>query len=201
MRDASEPFDRFLDAVAARSPTPGGGAVAAAGGALAAAMGEMVLQYSVGKKGLESHQGELADALGRFARARRLMLQLMVEDQSAYEALRAARVGSDPAAVAAAVRLAVQVPQSIAATAAAVLETARQVAPLANRHLLSDLAVCAELAMATVRCALCNVRVNLADVVDQGERQRLADWCEATRLRSVSLIQELMPITWSRLGL
>src|SRR5512133_2483282 len=81
----------FLNAAAAKHPTPGGGSVAALAGALAASMGEMVLNYSVGKKSLAEHEPALREALAEFTRARRLLLELMVEDRVAYEALTAAR--------------------------------------------------------------------------------------------------------------
>ena len=42
-----------------------------------------------------------------------------------------------------------------------------------NRFLLSDLAVCCELSMATVRCAVYNVRANLPDVTDPSDRATL----------------------------
>ena len=53
MHDATHTIEAFLAATAARHPTPGGGSVSALTGALAAAMGEMVLNYSVNKKGLD----------------------------------------------------------------------------------------------------------------------------------------------------
>ena len=56
----------FLNAAAARQPAPGGGSVTALAGALAAAMGEMVLNYSVGKKDLAAHQDELKTVLAEF---------------------------------------------------------------------------------------------------------------------------------------
>src|SRR5260221_14051228 len=71
----------FLDAAAAKRPTPGGGSITALVGALAASMGEMTLNYSVGKKGLEAHQEQLKSALVGLTRARGLLVQLMTEDQ------------------------------------------------------------------------------------------------------------------------
>ena len=44
---------------------PGGGSVAALAGALAAAMGEMVLNYSIGKKDLAAHEPVLREACTR----------------------------------------------------------------------------------------------------------------------------------------
>jgi hypothetical protein len=61
------------------------------------------------------------------------------------------------------------------------------------------LVVCAELAMATVRCAACNVRVNLADVKST-ERYSI----EAAALKQVvdatKTIQHVMPRIWAKLG-
>ena len=41
MFDKTTTIEKFLDAAAAKQPTPGGGSVSALAGALAAAMGEM----------------------------------------------------------------------------------------------------------------------------------------------------------------
>src|SRR5215218_5437057 len=89
--DQNSTIRQFLDATAAKHPTPGGGSVTALAGALAAAMGEMVLNYSVGKKDLAAYQPELQAGLIELTRARALLLGLMQEDQAAYEALTAAR--------------------------------------------------------------------------------------------------------------
>src|SRR3954466_14508681 len=85
--DATNSIADFLNAPAAKQPTPGGGSVTALVGALAASMGEMVLNYSVGKKSLAAHQPELEEALVKFTKARSMLVELMVEDQLAYQAL------------------------------------------------------------------------------------------------------------------
>lgn len=205
MHDQTTTIQEFLDAAAAKQPTPGGGAVAALAGALAAAMGEMVLNYSVGKKGLEAHAPALKVAVAEFRRARLMMLELMGEDQSAYEALTAARKmpADSPKraeAVASAVMLCVRVPQSIAGTAAAILESADKLVDTVNHHLLSDLAVCAELAMATTRAALYNVRVNLAEIDDAEQRGQIEATDRQFLLRAVALIQKVQPRIWDRVS-
>lgn len=199
MHDASIALSSFLDAVAAKQPAPGGGSVAAVAGALAAAMGEMVLNYSVGKKDLADHRPMLEDALAQLTRARGLLLRLMTEDQAAFESLTAAKKAGDPATLGAAVLTAIRVPQAIAATAAAILEQAERVAPIANRWLLSDLAVSAELAMATVRCGTYNVRVNLGDVAEPAERKKLAGWCDDLVARGAAAMRRAMPAIWARI--
>src|SRR5437763_962130 len=89
MYDTSATLNDFLTAAAARQPAPGGGSVTALVGALAASMGEMVVNYSVGRKSLVAHADHLRAALAELTRARAVLVQLMVEDQLAYEALSA----------------------------------------------------------------------------------------------------------------
>jgi formiminotetrahydrofolate cyclodeaminase len=203
MYDHTTPIGTFLDAAAAKQPAPGGGSVTALVGALAAAMGEMTVNYSVGKKGLEAHQDQLKAALAELHRARQLMLSLMAEDQVAYEALTAARKlpeGSPqrqqelPAALMACIR----VPQAIAATAVAVLELSHRVVDHVNYYLLSDLAVCSDLAMATARCAVYNVRVNLTDVEDPRTRRDVETSIGEILSHARGYIQRVGPRIWER---
>ena len=205
MYDRSTPIHQFLDAAAAKQPTPGGGSVTALAGALAATMGEMVLNYSVGKKGLEAFQGELRPALDELHRARQILLGLMEEDQVAYAELTAIRKLPEdspqrrqqlPPALLACIR----VPQAMAATGVAVLGLCDRVTDSVNRYLLSDLAVCAELAMATVRCGAYNVRANLADIPDEAERQRIEAESAAMLVHATEVIRRVVPRIWARHG-
>src|SRR5213592_1840346 len=91
MFTSSTSLKDFLSAAAAKQPAPGGGSVTALVGALAAAMGEMVVNYSIGKKDLAEHQPTFHHALAELSRARALLLELMVEDQAAFDALTVAR--------------------------------------------------------------------------------------------------------------
>src|SRR5437763_16780833 len=129
MYDQNKTINDFLNATAAKSPTPGGGSVTALAGALAAAMGEMVLNYSVGKKDLAQHQDDLKAGLSELTRARTLLLGLMQEDQFGYEALTAARKLPDSNATKqkeldVALVACIRVPQAMGATALAILAEA-----------------------------------------------------------------------------
>ena len=203
MYDRSCTIEQFLEACTARRPTPGGGAVTALAGALAAAIGEMVLNYSVGKKGLEAYEGELRPALAELHRARQLMLDLMVEDQSAYAALSAIRKLPPNAPNRAeqhayALAASIRAPQAMAAAAVAVLGVCDRIINFVNYQLLSDLAVAADLAMATTRCAVYNVRVNLGDVSNPSERQSIESTIGQTLSHAAELIQRVGPRIWAR---
>jgi len=187
----------WLDAAAAKRPTPGGGAVSAVAAALAAAMGEMVVHYSLGKRDLAIFEKDLSEALQRLHRARAMLTELMREDQHAFAALSAARKLPDSAEKSAAVldatRLCIRVPMAIAATSVSVLHVAAEIVEKSNRWLLSDLVVCAELAMAACRCARANVRVNLDAVSEPGERANLSEEIDDLQLRALRLVQLVVP--------
>lgn len=196
----------FLDATAAKQPAPGGGSVTALAGALAAAMGEMVLQYSLGKKHVvPADDTKLRQALAEMTRARHVLVEFMGEDQAAFAALSAARKnckdqGDRDPAFAAALLACIRIPQGIAATASALLDLCAGVTQIANKFLLSDLAVCAELAMATVRCASYNVRVNLVDVSDPTDRKHFEESTNQIVAHATERVRSVIPAIWKRLG-
>lgn len=203
--DESSTIVAFLEAAAAKRPAPGGGSVTALVGALATSMGEMVVNYSIGKKGLAAHEPKLREALAELTRARGMMLELMIEDQAAFAALSTARKNAkdqgdrDPT-FAAALLTCIRVPQTIVATAVAVLDLCGELAPISNKFLLSDLAVCAELSMATVRCATCNVVINLPDVSDANERERFERSAATMIDHATARVREVVPKIWARIG-
>jgi formiminotetrahydrofolate cyclodeaminase len=128
----------------------------------------------------------------------------MSEDQAAYEALTAAKKLPDSTekkeAVATALSACIAAPQAVAAAAKAVLELAQAFAPRVSPYLLSDLAVCAEMAMATVRCAIYNVRVNLPEVTDIQKRRALEASNGQLLTAATAVIQKTIPAIWDRLA-
>lgn len=176
---ASAPFARFLGALGAKTPAPGGGAAAGAAGAVAAALGRMVVAYSIGRKSLEGHRAALEEAGGRLDRARDLFLMLAEEDAAAYaefSALQklpegdAGRAAREPAAIEACVGA----PRAMLAAGVDLLRLLESLCGITNPHLRSDLAVAAVLAEGAASSAAWNVRVNLPLVRDEGRRGSLA---------------------------
>jgi formiminotetrahydrofolate cyclodeaminase len=163
----------------------------------------MGINYSIGKKGLEAYEGELKPALAEFEKARALLMQLMVEDQGAFEAVSAARKlpDTDPQKTAkfnASLLACIRIPEAVAATGVAILGLVDRVANFINPFLLSDLAVCADLAMATTRCAVYNVRANLPDVKDPADRAAIESRIRSVLTHAGTLIQRVAPRIWER---
>ena len=168
-------FEAFLDALASKQPAPGGGAVAGVVGALASALGSMVLAYSEGKKTLAEHAAFHLEAAAELSRARAMLLALAEEDAEAYAVLSAAMAlpKDDPDRadrVAAAAERAIAVPETVLATALAVLRRLEAMPGRTNRDRSSDLAIAADLAAAAARAAAWNIRANAPLCRDGGAR-------------------------------
>lgn len=171
----SSTLSDLLQAVAEKSPTPGGGAVASAVAALAAALGSMVVSYSVGKKSLADHAATLELAAGELATARSMLIRLADEDAVAYASLNAAWKldKSDPTRekqMAAAAELALAPPMAVIATCTNVLRLIESLCDKSNRNLRSDFAIAAVLADAAVRASKWNVLINLPLLVSDTAR-------------------------------
>lgn len=204
MANDQSTLGEFLDAVAAKSPAPGGGAVAGVAGALAAAMGEMVLAYSVNRKNQSAgDNAELQHILTEMNRARALLLTLMQEDQAAFETMQQVKKlpESDPSRtekLPVVVYACIRIPQTMAAVALSLLELTGQATAKCNYYLLSDLAVAADLSMVTLRCALHNVRINLPELTDAQDRDRIQSEMDKLLKRGIALIQQISPGIWTR---
>jgi len=193
----------FLEAVAAPTPTPGGGSAAALVGALSTALSRMVAGLAVGKKGYEDVQGELEGLRARGAALGTRLLALAEDDAAAYDAvLQAQRLprGTDEErarridAVQAAYRRATEVPLE---TMGACLETLRLAALAAekgNRGATTDAGVAVLLADAALRAASLNVRVNLASIRDEGFRS-------GAEARHASILAEAGPLAAATMAL
>ncbi len=189
---ATRTLGDFLDQLAAKTPTPGGGAVASAVGALGTALGDMVLAYSIGRKNLAEHEPKLREASARLGRARLVLLELAAEDEDAYglvNELSRLPAGDDrrsglPEATVAAAR----VPLACMAACAGVLGVLEPLPGITNRYLLSDLAIAAILSEAATRSAAWNVRVNLPGIEDESVRAQIASECDSLLVGAVEVV-------------
>ncbi|MDR1039488.1 MAG: cyclodeaminase/cyclohydrolase family protein [Deltaproteobacteria bacterium] len=175
--DFNAPFEDFLAAAASGSHVPGGGSIAAAAGALGAAMGSMVANLTLGKKGYEERRPEAEAMAGAFREGMEDFRRLAAADMEAFDAvMRARRIrGTGPSetearslAVRSAMRQAVTAPLEIARKAADLLDLNRRLAAFGNAGAVNDCGVGAVLLEAVVRAAMLSVDVNLPSL-DDGE--------------------------------
>jgi formiminotetrahydrofolate cyclodeaminase len=194
-------LEGYVDAVASSAPTPGGGSVVGVVGALAAALGQMVLNLTGAPDDGDATRGR--DLLAALQGCQARLLQSAAEDEAAYQGYRAAvalprgtadEKAARKAAMQAALIAATDVPLAAAEQAARLAVLVVEVAQLGNRHLVSDSALSALLAEATLRGALLNVRGNAALLKDPAQAQQYreaADRLEVEGRRAVATALEI----------
>jgi formiminotetrahydrofolate cyclodeaminase len=167
---------QFLDSLASKSPTPGGGSIAALSGAMAAGLITMVCDLTIGRKQYAEFDGE-ARALRERSEALRAELQQLAQaDVEAFDHLFAAyqlprTTEADAASRRAAIQKttlhATEVPLRIARASVGLLPLCAPLARSGNRTAVSDVGVAALMVRAAVPGALINVESNLATLEDQ----------------------------------
>ena len=174
----------LLERLSSSAPIPGGGSASALAGAMGASLVQMVVELTAGRPAAEAHEGTLAELRDRAAHLRDELIGLAELDAVAYDRVVIARRlprGTDAerterdARVAAATHDATAAPLSAARASAAVLALAEQLAPIGNRHAISDVGVAGSLAVTAVRGSALNVRINLPYLATADELAPAAD--------------------------
>jgi formiminotetrahydrofolate cyclodeaminase len=166
----------FVTTVGEKTPTPGGGAVAAIAAALAAALARMTVAFSVGKKSLAHAAEQHQEWLVEMRRLADESLSLADEDARAYTRLNALwkLSADDPQRQRdwlAAVAGAIEAPKQIMQACLDMIDQMRRMVGTTNPQLRSDLAIAAILAHAAADAARWNVLVNLP-LLDDREKSR-----------------------------
>lgn len=187
----------FARETASESAAPGGGSVSAYMGALAAALGTMVANLSAHKRGWDDRWKEFSDWAERGQDVMERMLRLVDEDTEAFakimdvfsmpkgtEEEKAARAE----AMEKATLYASRVPLKTMQTAMEAMPVALAMARIGNPASASDAGVGAIAALAAVRGAHLNVRINAAGLKDRALASELTD--EAARIEAEAVAAE-----------
>ncbi len=175
-------IDEWLQNLAARQPTPGGGSVAALAAASAAALIGMVSIYTTGSK-WSDREIRMMDLHEKATGWRRRALELAQEDEVAFAAVGAAYgLPRETDAETAARKGAIQValigaalpPVRTAELAGEMIEAAEELVENSNPNVLSDVGVASAMAEAAISSAILNIAINLSQIADGSERERLS---------------------------
>jgi formiminotetrahydrofolate cyclodeaminase len=168
--------EEFVSTVAAPTPTPGGGSVAALAGGLAAGLGEMVCGVSLKRKSMSAHYPALEAARTRLAGLRERLMQAVDRDAESYEAVMLAfKLPKSTEAeqtvrdqtIEATSKQASIVPLETAEVAAAVAHEVASLVGITIPQAASDLSVASNLAETARRGGIENVRANLPGIRDE----------------------------------
>ncbi len=166
----------FVASVAAPTPAPGGGSVAAHVGSLGAALAQMVAGLTVGRKRYAAVDAEMKDLAQDAAALGNTLVTLVQRDAASYDAVMnayklpkdtAEQVKERTAVIDTALLGAARVPLETAQACAAVAKLAATAATKGNTNAVSDAGVAALLADAACRGAAYNVRINVSALSDR----------------------------------
>ncbi|HLH32015.1 MAG TPA: cyclodeaminase/cyclohydrolase family protein [Terriglobia bacterium] len=177
MADAFRPF---MNQLAAATPVPGGGSVAALAGAFGASLGQMAIRITKDKKNYAQHAERYNDALDRLAPYSATLLELVDADCEAYGLVLAAyklpkeSPERDKAIQDGLIR-ATEIPSRVANCSAEALRVLEDLRPIIHLNVATDLQVGLQMLRSSVRGAIANMRTNLTAVKDAEARLRYED--------------------------
>jgi formiminotetrahydrofolate cyclodeaminase len=185
---AELPLGRFVDMVASREPTPGGGASAAVAVALAAALTAMAARFSA------DHLADAETIADRAEELRNRVMPLAQADAAAYgRVLDAYRTPRDDEKrrrrIREALSEAADVPLSIAEVGVEVAGNAARLVEEGNPNLRGDAVTAAALAKAGVRAAATLVEINVSAGGADDDRLSRVDQLLATMAAAQEVVE------------
>ena len=168
----------FTQVLADKVPVPGGGGASALAGSLAAALGSMAANYTIGKKSYAMYEDDVKDLLKITEELRLKLLGLIEEDARAFEPLSEAYAipKDDPKredALQEATLNAAYAPLDIMDACADVIDALDELLDKCSRLMISDVACGAILAGAALKAASFNVFINTVSLKDKKKAEEL----------------------------
>jgi formiminotetrahydrofolate cyclodeaminase len=166
----------FLDELASKASTPGGGSAAAIMGAMGASLLSMVANLTVGKKNYEGVEEDMKKLLQRTEELRSGLTGMVKADVEVFDKVMAAygmpkdseeRKTRRSAAIQTALKEATDVPLECARLCAEVIRLSEPVAEMGNNNVISDAGVAVLAAYAALRSAALNVYINIGGIKDE----------------------------------
>lgn len=200
----------FLDALASKAPTPGGGAAAALAGAMSAALSAMVGRLTAGRRRFADVRDEVRELIVEAEQLRHALIDRMDEDVEAFDAVMAAyrlprgtekEQAERRAATQKAMIRAAEVPLATARDTLAAMEIALTMARKGNPNAVSDAASATWLGMAAIQSAALNVRINAASVEDKERAQAWLKELQGILTRAESIVAQAQETAVKRGGL
>ena len=195
----------LLAETAGDAPVPGGGSISALNGAIAAALAEMVVNLTIGKKKYADVQDEMAEIAKSAAALQKELVLDVDRDSEAYDGVAQAfklpkETEEEKAIRSAAIqentKKAALVPMEVARRASALLPAIEAVVARGNQNAVTDGCVAMMCARVAVVGALFNVRINLTSIKDEEFVARLRE--EADRLEADILAREAAVIAHTK---
>jgi len=190
----------FMDEVAAGTPVPGGGSVAASSGASGASLISMVCRLTIGKKKYQEFEEELKKVLEKSEKLRRELKELIIKDGESFQKVLDSRKLSQNtpeeqnkrlSAIQEAYKEAALVPFITMEKSLEVLRLSRIVVEKGNINTISDAGASALMAKSAMEGALLNVRINIGSIEDKEFITELKGKADSILSEAVKLKEEI----------
>ena len=162
----NEAVNKYLNDLAAKQPTPGGGSAAALAGAMGSALLEMVCNFTIGNKKYKDIEGIAADCLISAKGIREKFLLLVDEDTKIYSSICAAFKTKDEKIIDNALKEGYYISLKMCELAKAGMTIALNLAEKSNVNLITDVGCGAELLKAGFESGVFNSEINLKGIKD-----------------------------------
>ncbi|NQT90404.1 MAG: cyclodeaminase/cyclohydrolase family protein [Candidatus Omnitrophica bacterium] len=169
MRYSDKSVKHYIDKLAAKTPVPGGGSVAALLGALGCGLLSMVANYTVSGKSYNGYKERAEKALKDSEKLRKQLIELNEKDIEAYERLsRAFKKHKDHVSgLQPSLKSAVIPPLKVCSCVHKAAVVALQLAYVGNKSIIPDICVGMYALDAAFESALVNIGVNLRLITDK----------------------------------
>jgi glutamate formiminotransferase/formiminotetrahydrofolate cyclodeaminase len=198
----------FVHETASESPAPGGGSISAYMGAMGSALGTMVANLSSHKRGWDERWEEFSDWADKGKSYHDQLLKMVDEDTNAFNKIMDAfglpkKTDADKAARTQAIQdatvYATEVPLKVMQLCFDSMDVMKEMAEIGNPNSVSDAGVGALAAMAGVRGAYLNVKINASGLKDRTIAEKLLSEAANIENRAAFTEKEILDIVESKL--
>ncbi|RLD40933.1 MAG: glutamate formimidoyltransferase [Bacteroidetes bacterium] len=201
-------LSEFVIETASESPAPGGGSIAAYMGAMGSALGTMVANLSSHKRGWDERWEEFSDWADKGKSYHDQLLKMVDEDTNAFNKIMDAfglskKSDADKVARTQAIQdatiYATEVPLKVMQLCFDSMDVMKEMAEIGNPNSVSDAGVGALAAMAGVRGAYLNVKINAAGLKNREIAEKLLGEAANIENRAAFTEKEILAIVESKL--
>ena len=198
----------FVHETASESAAPGGGSISAYMGAMGSALGTMVANLSAHKRGWDNRCEEFSDVAESGKRYHDELLKMVDEDTNAFNKIMdafglAKKTEADKVirtqAIQDATQYATEVPLKVMRLCFESMDVAKAMAETGNPNSVTDAGVGALAAMAGVRGAHLNVRINAKDLINKDLSSKLLSEAKDIENRAAFLEKEILAVVETKL--
>jgi len=169
MKYVDKSIRHYVDKLAAKTPAPGGGSVAAMLGVMGCGLLSMVGNFALAKKGFNGYKDRAKKVVAKSEKLRKKLIELVDKDIEAYDKLSKAfkKYKNNPSRIEPAFKKAVTPPAKVCSYVYKAATLSLELSFISTKPIISDVAVAIYVLDAAFEAALVNININMAHIRDK----------------------------------